>query len=179
VLFGETEIKGAFIIDIEPYQDNRGLFARTFCAREFEQHGLTPAVAQCNLSVTYKKGTIRGMHYLLPPARETKLVRCVRGAIYDVVIDMRPDSPTYTSHISVELSADNRRALYIPEMLAHGFQTLTDDAEVIYQMSDFYMPGYERGLRYDDPIFNIQWPLPLTEISEKDAAWPYLDEAHD
>jgi dTDP-4-dehydrorhamnose 3,5-epimerase len=174
VLFTETELKGVFIVDIEPRQDNRGLFARTFCVREFEQHGLAPAVAQCNLSVTYKKGTIRGMHYLVPPSQEAKLVRCISGAIHDVVIDMRSDSPTYTAYIDVELTGDNRRALYVPPMFAHGFQTLTDDVEIIYQMSDFYAPEYERGLRFDDPSLNIRWPLPVTEISEKDAQWPYL-----
>lgn len=174
MLFTETELKGVYIVDIEPRPDHRGFFARTFCVREFESVGLRPAVAQCNLSFTYKMGTVRGMHYLAPPATEAKLVRCVRGAIYDVVIDTRPDSPTYKSHISVELTAENRRALYIPETLAHGFQTLTDDVEVIYQMSDFYAPAYERGLRYDDPALNIQWPLPVSEISEKDASWPYL-----
>ncbi len=171
----ETTLKGVFIVDLEPRQDSRGLFARTFCVREFEALGLRTAIAQCNLSVTYRRGTIRGMHYLAPPAAEAKLVRCVRGAIFDVVVDMHPDSASFASHISVELTAENRRALYVPEMVAHGFQTLTDDVEVIYQMSDFYAPECERGLRYDDPALNIQWPLPVTEISDKDASWPYLD----
>lgn len=172
MIFTETKLKGAFIIDIEQREDNRGLFSRTFCANEFAERGLKPNVAQCNLSVNYKKGTLRGMHYQATPASETKLVRCTRGAIYDVIIDMRPKSPTYLCHIGVELTAENRRALYIPEMFAHGFQTLTDDAEVVYQMSEFYTPGYERGLHYDDPILGIEWPLPVSEISEKDLSWP-------
>lgn len=171
MIFTETELKGAFIIDLEERSDHRGFFARTFCAKEFEDHGLKPTVAQCNLSFNHKKGTLRGMHYQTLPAAETKLVRCTRGAIYDVIIDMRPESPTYLSHIGVELTEDNRRALYVPEMFAHGYQTLTDGAEVVYQVGEFYTPGYERGLHYDDPIFGIEWPLPVTEISDKDASW--------
>jgi dTDP-4-dehydrorhamnose 3,5-epimerase len=176
VQFTQIDLPGAYLVNLEPRSDHRGYFARTFCAREFEEHGLNPAIAQCNLSFTHKKGTIRGMHYLVPPARESKLVSCIRGAIYDVIIDMRPDSPTYKKYISVELTAENRTALYIPEIFAHGFQTLADDTEVLSQMSDFYVPGYERGLRYNDPAFNIAWPLVVTEISEKDASWPLLIE---
>jgi dTDP-4-dehydrorhamnose 3,5-epimerase len=176
MLFTETALKGAFIIDLELKHDSRGFFARTFCAREFEEHGLRPAVAQCNLSYNTEKGTLRGMHYLVPPAQETKLVRVTRGAIYDVIVDARPDSPTYLQHISVELTADNRRALYIPPLFAHGFQTLADDTEVFYQMSDFYVAGYERGLRHDDPALAIRWPLPISQISEKDSAWPLLSQ---
>lgn len=175
MLFTETKLKGAFIIDLEERQDHRGFFARTFCAKEFEGHGLKPIVAQCNLSFNYKKGTLRGMHYQIDPACETKLIRCTQGAIYDVIIDMRPDSPTYLSHIGVELTAKNRRALYVPEMFAHGYQSLTDEAEVVYQVGEFYTPGYERGLRYNDPILGIEWPLPVSVISEKDAAWPMLE----
>jgi dTDP-4-dehydrorhamnose 3,5-epimerase len=175
MLFTETQLKGAFIIDLEQRSDTRGFFARTFCAQEFEAYGLKSAVAQCNLSFNYKKGTLRGMHYQISPACETKLVRCTQGAIYDVIIDMRPDSPTYLSHIGVELTAENRRALYVPEMFAHGYQALTDGAEVVYEVSKFYTPRYERGLRYDDPIFGINWPLPVSEISEKDAAWPLFE----
>lgn len=171
MLFTETKLKGAFIIDLELRGDDRGAFARTFCANEFEQHGLKPTVAQCNLSFNHKAGTLRGMHYQVPPAAETKLVRCTKGAIYDVIIDLRPDSPTYGQHIGVELTADNRRALYVPEMFAHGYQALTDGAEVVYQVGEFYTPGYERGIRYDDPAFGIEWPMPITVISEKDAAW--------
>jgi dTDP-4-dehydrorhamnose 3,5-epimerase len=175
MLFTETKLKGAFIIDLEQRQDTRGFFARTFCAKEFEAHGLKPTVAQCNLSFNYKKGTLRGMHYQIAPACETKLLRCTQGAIYDVIIDMRPDSPTYLEHIGVELTALNRRALYVPEMFAHGYQALTDEAEVVYQVGEFYTPGYERGLRYNDPSFGIEWPLPVSEISEKDAAWPLFE----
>ncbi len=171
MIFTETKLKGAFILDLELRADDRGAFARTFCMKEFEQHGLKPSVAQCNLSYNYKAGTLRGMHYQLPPAAETKLVRCTKGAIYDVIIDMRPESPTYMQHIGVELSAENHRALYVPELFAHGYLALTDGAEVVYQVGEFYTPGYERGLRYDDPAFGIEWPMPITVISEKDAAW--------
>jgi len=177
MLFTETKLKGAFIVDLARHQDRRGFFARTFCAEEFSVRGLKPTVAQCNLSFNLKKGTLRGMHYQIAPATETKLIRCIHGAIYDVLIDMRPASPTYLSSIGVELTAENRRALYVPEMVAHGYQALTDGAEVIYQVGEFYTPGYERGLRYDDPAFDIEWPLPASEISEKDATWPLLFES--
>lgn len=171
MIFTQTQLEGAYIIDLELREDDRGAFARTFCAQEFESHGLKPSVAQCNLSFNHKAGTLRGMHYQLSPAAETKLVRCTQGAIYDVIIDLRPDSPTYLKHIGVELTADNRRSLYVPEMFAHGYQALTDGAEVVYQVGEFYTPGYERGLRYDDPTFEIKWPQPVTVISAKDAAW--------
>jgi dTDP-4-dehydrorhamnose 3,5-epimerase len=174
MIFTKTELQDAYIIDLDRKSDPRGFFARTFCAQEFEAHGLKPTVAQCNLSYNYKKGTLRGMHYQLPPAAETKLIRCISGAIYDVIIDMRPESPTYLQHIGVELSAENRRALYVPEMFAHGYQALTDGAEVVYQVGEFYTPGYERGLRYDDPFFNIQWPTEVTVISDKDKNWPLM-----
>lgn len=174
--FIETKLKGAFLINLNERVDQRGFFARTFCVNEFIEHGLKPTVAQCNLSFNYKKGTLRGMHYQTPPATETKLIRCTQGAIYDVIIDMRPNSPTYLSHIGVELTADNRLALYVPEMFAHGYQTLTSDTEVVYQVSEFYTPGYERGLRYNDPLLKIKWPLPVSEMSEKDATWPLLFE---
>ncbi len=174
MIFTETNLKDAIIIDLEEKSDNRGFFARTFCAREFEARGLKPTVAQCNVSFNYKKGTVRGMHYQVSPAAETKLIRCTQGAIYDVIIDMRPESPTFLSHFGVELTAENHRALYIPEMFAHGYQTLTDEAEVVYQVGEFYTPGYERGLRYDDPFFNIQWPVEVTVISEKDLNWPLM-----
>jgi dTDP-4-dehydrorhamnose 3,5-epimerase len=176
MLFEATKLKNAFVIDLEIRDDHRGGFARTFCAKEFEQHGLKPVVAQCNMSFNYKKGTMRGMHYQLPPAAETKLVRCTRGAIYDVIIDMHPDSPTYLQHFGIELTAENRKALYVPEMFAHGYQALTDDAEVIYQVGEFYSPGYERGICYDDPTFSIEWPIPVTVISEKDANWPPFEK---
>jgi dTDP-4-dehydrorhamnose 3,5-epimerase len=175
MIFTTTALKDALIVDVEEKHDHRGFFARSFCAQEFMAHGLKPTVAQCNISFNHKKGTVRGMHYQVSPATETKLVRCTKGAIYDVIIDMRPESPTFLSHFGVELTADNHRALYVPEMFAHGYQTLTDDAEVVYQVSEFYTPGYERGLRYNDPFFNIAWPLPVTEVSAKDLNWTLLE----
>jgi dTDP-4-dehydrorhamnose 3,5-epimerase len=170
--FIETELPGAYVIEPELLSDERGFFARTFCAREFTEHGLKPVVAQSNLSFNHREGTLRGMHYQLPPAAEAKLVRCTRGAIYDVIVDLRPESTTYLSHVGVELSEENRHALYVPELFGHGYQALTDSAEVIYQVSEFYAPGQERGLRYDDPALGIEWPLPVSVISEKDGAWP-------
>ncbi|GAB4134519.1 MAG: dTDP-4-dehydrorhamnose 3,5-epimerase [Cyanobacteria bacterium J069] len=177
MLFTETHLKGAFIVDLDRKSDDRGYFARAFCGKEFEDHGLKPFVAQCNLSFNQAKGTLRGMHYQVAPATETKLIRCIRGAVYDVIIDMRPDSATYLQHVGVELTPDNGRALYVPEMFAHGYQTLTDDAEVMYAVSEFYTPGCERGARYNDPIFGIRWPLPVAVISEKDASWALLETA--
>lgn len=174
--FVETPLSGAFWIELETLEDNRGFFARSFCAREFEAQGLKPTVAQCNLSFNHRRGTLRGMHFQIPPAAETKLVRCTRGALYDVIVDLRPDSPTYKAHYSIELSADNHRALYIPEGFAHGFQTLLDHTEVFYQMGEFYTPNCQRGIRYDDPALAIAWPLPVQVISDKDAALPSLAE---
>jgi dTDP-4-dehydrorhamnose 3,5-epimerase len=156
--FEATNLKNAFVIDLEIRDDHRGGFARTFCAKEFEQHGLKPVIAQCNMSFNYKKGTLRGMHYQLPPAAETKVVRCTYGAIYDVIIDMRPDSPSYLQHFGIELSAENRKALYVPEMFAHGYQALTDNAEVIYQVGEFYSPGYERDCAMMTPLLVLNGP---------------------
>ncbi len=173
--FIETRLAGAFTVDLEPRVDARGFFARTFCAREFADHGLKPVTAQSNLSFNHREGTLRGMHYQLPPAAEAKLVRCTRGAIHDVIVDLRPESPTYLAHIGVELSEENRHALYVPELFGHGYQALTDGAEVIYQVSEFYTPGEERGLRYDDPALGIEWPLPVSVISEKDGSWPAFE----
>ncbi len=170
--FQETPLKGAFTIDIDKISDNRGFFARLFCAQELKAHGLKPTVAQCNLTSSSRKGTLRGLHYQTYPAAETKLVRCTRGGIYDVIVDMRPDSPTYLQHFGIELTEDNYRAIYIPEMFAHGYQILRDNTEVMYQVSEFYTPGYEQGFRYDDPTFEISWPLEVTRISEKDTTWP-------
>ncbi len=175
MIFKETPLKGAFVVELEPFHDERGFFARAFCRREFEAHGLKPEVAQSNLSFSRKRGTLRGMHYQVPPASETKFIRCTRGAIYDVIIDLRPDSPTYLQHYGVELSAENRRAIYVPELFAHGCQTLTDDTEIVYLVSEFYTPGCERGLRFDDPAFKIDWPLPVEVISEKDRSWPLFE----
>lgn len=172
--FTETPLRGAFVIDLEPRADERGFFSRTFDVHEFDAHGLRSFVAQSNLSYNHRAGTLRGMHYQLPPAAETKLVRCTRGAIYDVILDLREDSPTHMQHFGVELSADNRTALYVPELFAHGYLTLTPEAEVEYQVSEFYTPGQERGMRHDDPALGIEWPIPVEVISEKDAAWPPL-----
>jgi dTDP-4-dehydrorhamnose 3,5-epimerase len=174
VRFEETELKGAYVVDVEPIRDNRGFFARSFCAREFEQRGLQAVVAQCNVSFNPRKGTVRGMHFSVEPGAEAKLVRCTRGAIWDVIVDLRPDSPTHLGHVGVELSAANHRALYVPVGFAHGLQTLTDDAEIFYQMSEFYIPDVQRGYRFDDPAFGIAWPLEVTFISDKDAKSPCL-----
>jgi dTDP-4-dehydrorhamnose 3,5-epimerase len=171
MIFTETKLDGAFLIDIEERTDERGFFARSWCQKEFEQHGLVPRVVQANISFNHKKGTVRGMHYQASPYEETKLVRCTRGAIYDVIVDLRKGSPTYCQWLSAELTADNRRMLFVPEGYAHGFQTLTDATEVCYQVSQFYTPGAERGARFNDPAFSIRWPLDVTVISEKDANW--------
>ncbi|WP_412030231.1 dTDP-4-dehydrorhamnose 3,5-epimerase [Deinococcus yunweiensis] len=178
MIFTETALKGAFIIDVDVREDERGGFARTFCQREFEAHGLSPQVAQANLSFNHAAGTLRGLHFQLPPAAESKLVRCTRGRIVDVIVDLRPDSPTRWQHVAVELSDENRRALYVPELFAHGYQTLEDGAEVVYQVGEFYTPGYERGLRFDDPRLGITWPLTPTVMSDKDRQWPLLTD-HD
>ena len=170
-------LAGAYIVDLTLKSDFRGFFARTFCAREFEAHGLRPTVAQCNVAFNHYSATIRGMHYQVGPSRETKLVRCTRGAILDVIVDLRPGSPTYLRHVAVELTDANRRALYVPEFFAHGYQTLTNGAEVTYLMGDFYEPGRDRGLRYDDPRLGIAWPLQASAISQRDASWPLLDGA--
>lgn len=172
--FTETELAGVFVVDLEPIDDDRGFFARSFCTDEFAAHGLDPAVVQCNISFNVRKGTVRGMHYQAPPSAEGKLVRCTSGAIHDVVVDIRPDSPTYLRHVAVELTAENRSALYIPELVAHGFQTLADRTEVFYQMTAAYAPAAARGLRYDDPVLGIVWPLPVAAVSERDATLPLL-----
>jgi len=173
VIFTETKLKGAFIIDPERLEDERGFFARTWCQREFEAHGLIcPHWAQCNISFNHKKGTLRGMHYQVPPHEEVKLVRCTMGAIYDVVIDLRPKSQTFVQYIAVELSAQNRKILYIPEGFAHGFQTLEDNTEVSYQMSASYAPDYARGVRWNDPALNIQWPYAERIVSARDNNYP-------
>ena len=173
MIFRETKLKGAFIIEPERLEDERGFFARTFCQEEFKTHRLNPGMVQCNISFNKKKGTLRGMHYQVAPHEETKLARCTRGAIYDVIIDLRPDSPTFKQWVAVELTADNRRMLYIPKGFAHGFQTLEDNTEVLYQMSEFYHPECARGVRWDDPAFGIEWP-PAEQriISAEDQAYP-------
>lgn len=172
-----TAVPGPVLVDLERREDERGFFARTFCREEFAAAGLEPVVEQANLSFNHRAGTLRGMHLQVAPAEEAKLVRCTRGAIVDVVVDLREGSPTRYSHVAVELTADNRRALYVPPMFAHGYQTLVDDTEVVYQVSAAYTPGTERGLRHDDPALGITWPLPVTVISAKDASWELLDLA--
>ncbi len=174
MIFVETELKGAFVLELERREDNRGFFARAFCQKEFEAHGLKPTIAQANVASNRLKGTIRGMHFQYPPAAETKLVRCTRGAILDIIVDLRPESPTYLRHIAVELSEDNQRALYVPERFAHGYQVLRDNTDTSYQVGEFYTPGVEGGLRYDDPALGLRWPLPVTVISDKDREWASL-----
>lgn len=176
MIFTETKLKGAYIIDIERKEDSRGFFARVFCQKEFEAHGLKPLIAQANIAFNVKKGTLRGMHFQYPPAAETKLVRCTRGAILDIIVDLRPESPTYLDHIAVELNEDNQRALFVPERFAHGYQVLRDGTETSYQVGEFYTPGVEGGLMYNDRRLGLQWPLPVAAISEKDAVWKLLDD---
>ena len=172
--FTETDLKGAFIIEPDRIEDERGFFARTFCHKEFEKHGLNPNLVQCSASFNTKKGTVRGMHYQVKPHEEARLVRCTRGALYDVILDLRIDSPTFTKWIAVELTADNRIMAYIPEGFAHGFQTLEDNTEVFYQMSEFYHPECAKGARWDDPAFGIVWPIDKKTVSRKDASWELL-----
>ena len=175
MIFTQTKLQGAFILDIERREDSRGFFARAFCQHEFAEHGLKPVIAQGNIAFNKRKGTLRGMHFQYPPAAESKLVRCTRGAILDIIVDLRPESPTFLQHIAVELSADNYRSLYVPERFGHGYQTLEPGTETSYQVGEFYTPNTEGGLRYDDPALGLSWPLPVEEISPKDAAWDYLD----
>jgi dTDP-4-dehydrorhamnose 3,5-epimerase len=169
--FVETEVRGAFLLEIEPHEDERGFFARTFSADEFGDRGLSTRIVQTSVSYNHRSGTLRGMHYQVPPAAECKVVRCTRGEIHDVIVDLRANSPTYLKHAAVQLSSDNRRGLYIPESVAHGFQTLCDDTEVEYQISEFHSPENARGLPYDDPALNIDWPIPVTVVSQKDRSW--------
>jgi len=176
MIFTETKLKGAFVIDIERREDSRGFFARAFCQHEFEAHGLKPIIAQANIAFNFKKGTLRGMHFQFPPAAETKYVRCTRGAIVDIIVDLRPESPTYLQHIAVELSEDNCRGLYVPERFAHGYQVLRDKTETSYQVGEFYTPGSEGGLLFDDPRLALPWPLRVTVVSEKDRGWARLDQ---
>jgi dTDP-4-dehydrorhamnose 3,5-epimerase len=172
VIFTETPLPGAFLIEPEPLEDARGLFARTWCRREFKARGLATRIAQCSTSFSKRKGTLRGMHYQSPPAAETKIVRCTRGSLYDVIIDLRPESPTFTRHFAAVLTADNRKMVYVPVGFAHGFQTLEDATEVCYQMSEFYTPGHARGVRWDDPILAIPWPDDERTIAERDRSYP-------
>jgi dTDP-4-dehydrorhamnose 3,5-epimerase len=173
--FSATKLIGAWIVEPQLHEDSRGFFARTYCSREFREQGLVDNFVQCNTSWNARKGTVRGLHFQVPPSSEVKLVRCTAGSLWDTVVDLRPDSPTYLQYFAIELSARNRLALYIPEMFAHGFQTLEDATEVFYQMSEFYAPKLAQGIRYDDPKIGIQWPLPVTAISDKDLSWTFLE----
>jgi len=170
--FNETELKGGYIIDIQKIEDDRGFFARGWCKNEFEEHGISSNLAQANISYNKFKGTLRGLHYQASPYEEAKLVRCTKGGIFDVMVDLREGSPTHGKWMGAELTADNHRMLLVPEGFAHGFQTLQDDTEVFYQVSEFYTPNAEKGARYDDPAFGITWPLEVSVISDKDANWP-------
>ena len=176
MIFTETKLKGAFIIDLERREDERGFFARTFCQNEFRENGLKPVIAQANLASNLRKGTLRGLHFQYPPKAETKLVRCTRGAILDIIVDLRPESQTFLDHVAVELNQDNQAALYVPERFAHGYQVLQDGTDTSYQVGEFYAPSAEGGLRYDDPQLNLHWPLPVSVISPKDMAFRPFDE---
>jgi dTDP-4-dehydrorhamnose 3,5-epimerase len=173
--FTECEVAGVWLVELELLTDDRGFFARTFCTDEFAAHGLDPTVAQCNVSYSRRAGTMRGLHYQVAPAAETKLVRVTRGAIYDIAVDLRPESATYRQHVARRLDADDRAALYIPTGCAHGFQTLVDGTEVEYQMGAPYTPGTDHGVRYNDPALAIAWPITVTEISDRDQNWPLLE----
>ena len=171
MIFKELSLVGAYVVELQKHTDERGFFARSWCQREFEEHGLDARLVQCNISYNARRGTLRGMHYQLPPFAEAKLVRCTRGALYDVIIDLRPNSPTFLRWAAAELTADNRAALYVPQGFAHGFQTLCDDTEVFYQMSEVYAPDCARGVRWDDPLFGVVWPEPAGVISARDQAY--------
>lgn len=172
MIFRETPLKGAWVIEPERIEDDRGFFARVYCRREFEAHGLNPNLVQCSISWNARKGTLRGLHYQAAPHAEAKVVRCTQGAIYDVIVDLRRDSPTFRRWTSAELSAENHLLLYIPEGVAHGFQTLCDKSEVFYQMSEFHHPEQARGVRWNDPAFAIRWPVPDPVLSPRDSRFP-------
>jgi dTDP-4-dehydrorhamnose 3,5-epimerase len=177
MIFRETPLAGAWILEPERIADERGFFARTYCRRDFEARGLDPAIAQCSVSYNHRRGTLRGLHFQIAPHEEVKLVRVTRGAVWDVIVDLRPESPTYAKHFSLVLSAESRNELYIPKGMAHGFQTLEDGTEVFYQISELYAPESARGYRWDDPAFAIPWPEPVTVMSDKDRNLPLFEEA--
>ncbi len=176
MIFTPTSLSGSFVIDLDVRTDERGWFTRYYCKDEFEKIGHTKEWVQMNHSVTYKKGSIRGMHYQVHPYREIKMVRCIAGSVFDVIIDLRKDSETFLKWFGTELSAENKRMLYIPEGFAHGFQCLSDNCELLYHHSEFYQPGAEAGIRFNDPLVNIEWPLPVTILSSRDEQHPNLDE---
>ena len=171
MIFSETTLKGAFVIDLEPFTDERGFFALSWSASEFSQRGLTGELQECNISFNRRQGTLRGLHYQSEPHAQAKLVRCTAGAIYDVIVDLRSGSPTFKQWIAVELNAQNRVALYVPKGFAHGFQTLTDNAEIFYQMSDVYAPDLAAGVRWNDPAFAIEWPAPPEAMTDRDRTY--------
>ena len=177
MIFTATQLEDAWLIDIEPREDERGFFARTWCRQELAAQGLDAEIAQESLSFNRYRGTVRGLHFQRPPHEETKIVRCTRGGIFDVIVDLRPRSPTYLRWQGFELTAENHKALYVPKGFAHGFQTLVDDAEIVYQISEFYAPNSAGGHRYDDAAFGVAWPLPVTMISERDLSWPAFEIA--
>ena len=176
MIFTETKLKGAFILDLERREDSRGYFARAFCQNEFTAHGLKPVVVQANVAYNKIKGTLRGMHFQFLPKPETKLVRATRGGIVDIIVDLRPESPTYLEHTSVELNEENGRALYVPERFAHGYQVLRDNTETSYMVGEYYAPTCESGLMYNDPKLGLKWPLPVTAISDKDQKFALLEQ---
>jgi dTDP-4-dehydrorhamnose 3,5-epimerase len=179
MIFSESKLAGAYTVDIDRRNDDRGYFARMFCADEFSARGLRSIVAQASVSFNAKRGTLRGFHFQYPPAAETKYVRCTKGAVFDVIVDLRPESSTYLEHVAVVLSAENGRGLYIPKCFAHGFITLEDDTELTYLISESHAPDAEGGFRYDDPMLGVDWPLPVRVISRRDKAWSLISEIED
>jgi len=172
MIFTETKLKGAYVLDIEKLEDERGFFARSWCRREFESHSLNPQLVQCNISFNSHKGTMRGMHYQVKPYEEAKLIRCTMGSVYDVIVDIRPHSPSFKQYLGIILTHGNYKMLYVPEGFAHGFLTLEDNTEVFYQMSEFYAPDHARGFRWNDPVFGIEWPEDVQVISNRDRDYP-------
>ena len=175
--FETASLKGAWVVELDPYEDDRGYYARAYCRREFEVHGIDPAIVQVNTVFSRRAGTLRGMHYQTEPAAESKFVRCIRGSLYDVMVDMRPESPTYLKWFGIELSANNRKMTFVPKNFAHGFLTLEDNTEACYMVGEYYTPDCERGFRHNDPAVGIAWPEAVKVISEKDKTWPLLEGA--
>lgn len=176
MIFNKTKLNGAYIIEIEKHSDERGFFSRSWCNKELEDHGLNSKMVQANIGFSLKKGTLRGLHYQMPPHEEVKVVRCTMGAIFDVIVDLRPDSPTHKQWISVELNSENRKMIYVPEGFAQGYITLTDNTEMCYNTSQFYSPDFARGVRYDDPSFSIKLPIDVAVISKADKSWPDYED---
>jgi dTDP-4-dehydrorhamnose 3,5-epimerase len=175
MVFNELDIRGAFLVEVDARSDHRGFFARTFCQREFAEHGIAVCIAQSSISLSKRRGTVRGLHFQRSPSRETKLVRCERGAVFDVIVDLRPSSATYTRHVALELDENNHRAVYVPPGVAHGFQTLENDTEVLYCMGDYFEPDLATGVRWNDPAFGIRWPIQDVTIVDRDASYADFD----